>query len=116
MLEGNGYLAQEYFVGAYGGGDHADSADPAADAPVTRPPSRGRPGRQGGRRRDVAHDPVAAHFPFPAICLVKWTAGVIFAAVLVLVLGGTALGLRVMWFPWKGISLVFSCRERYSMF
>ena len=37
------------------------------------------------------------------LLLVKWVAGVIFAAVLVLVLGGTALGFARLWFPWKGM-------------
>jgi len=37
------------------------------------------------------------------LLLVKWLAGVIFSAVLVLVLGGTALGFARMWFPWKGM-------------
>jgi len=33
----------------------------------------------------------------------KWLAGVIFSAVLVLVLGATALGFARLWFPWKGM-------------
>jgi len=33
----------------------------------------------------------------------KWVAGMIFAAVLVLVLGATALGFARCWFPWKGM-------------
>ncbi|HOX56574.1 MAG TPA: ABC transporter permease subunit [Candidatus Paceibacterota bacterium] len=37
------------------------------------------------------------------LLLVKWIAGVIFAAVLVVVLGGTALGFARLWFPWKGM-------------
>jgi ABC-2 type transport system permease protein len=37
------------------------------------------------------------------LLFVKWVAGVIFAAVLVLVLGGTALGCARIWFPWKGM-------------
>jgi ABC-2 type transport system permease protein len=37
------------------------------------------------------------------LLLVKWLAGVIFAAVLVLVLGGTALGFARLWFPWRGM-------------
>ena len=37
------------------------------------------------------------------LLFVKWLAGVIFAAVLVLVLGGTALGFARIWFPWKGM-------------
>src|SRR5262245_59897849 len=35
------------------------------------------------------------------LLFVKWLAGVIFAAVLVLVLGGTALGFARLWFPWR---------------
>jgi ABC-2 type transport system permease protein len=37
------------------------------------------------------------------ILLTKWVAGVIFSAVLVLVLGGTALFFARLWFPWKGM-------------
>jgi ABC-2 type transport system permease protein len=37
------------------------------------------------------------------LLLVKWLAGVIFAGLLVGVLGGTALGLARIWFPWKGM-------------
>ncbi|NGO39306.1 ABC transporter permease [Limisphaera ngatamarikiensis] len=33
----------------------------------------------------------------------KWLAGAGFAILLVLVLGGTALGLARLWFPWKGM-------------
>src|SRR5262245_317666 len=35
------------------------------------------------------------------LLFVKWVAGIIFCAVLVIVLGGTALGLARCWFPWK---------------
>jgi ABC-2 type transport system permease protein len=41
------------------------------------------------------------------LLLAKWLAGVVFAAVLVLVLGGTALLFARFWFPWKGM-FVFS--------
>jgi ABC-2 type transport system permease protein len=37
------------------------------------------------------------------LLLVKWVAGGIFSAVLVLVLGGTALGFARIWFPWQGM-------------
>jgi ABC-2 type transport system permease protein len=37
------------------------------------------------------------------LLFVKWVAGVIFAAMLVLVLGAAALGFARMWFPWKGM-------------
>jgi ABC-2 type transport system permease protein len=37
------------------------------------------------------------------LLLMKWLAGVIFAALLVMVLGGTALGLARIWFPWAGM-------------
>jgi ABC-2 type transport system permease protein len=41
------------------------------------------------------------------LLLTKWLAGVIFAALLVMVLGGTALGLARIWFPWKGMFVSF---------
>ena len=37
------------------------------------------------------------------LLLVKWLAGIIFAAVLVLALGGTALLFARIWFPWRGM-------------
>src|SRR5579864_6513537 len=37
------------------------------------------------------------------LLLVKWLAGVIFSAVLVLALGGTALAFARIWFPWRGM-------------
>jgi ABC-2 type transport system permease protein len=37
------------------------------------------------------------------LLLVKWLAGIIFSAVLVLALGGTALAFARMWFPWRGM-------------
>lgn len=37
------------------------------------------------------------------LLLVKWIAGMIFAAVLVLALGGTALGFARLYFPWMGM-------------
>jgi ABC-2 type transport system permease protein len=37
------------------------------------------------------------------LLLAKWVAGMVFAAALVLVLGGTALGFARVWFPWKGM-------------
>jgi ABC-2 type transport system permease protein len=49
----------------------------------------------------------------PRLLLVKWNAGVIFAAVLVLVLGGTALGFACLWFPWKGM-FVFIPGQAFS--
>src|SRR5262249_49339045 len=36
------------------------------------------------------------------VLLVKWLAGVIFSCVLVVVLGGSALGCARLWFPWRG--------------
>ncbi len=41
------------------------------------------------------------------LLLAKWVAGVVFAAVLVLALGATALGFARLWFPWSGM-FVFS--------
>lgn len=37
------------------------------------------------------------------LLLVKWLAGVVFAVVLVLALGGTALAFARLWFPWRGM-------------
>lgn len=37
------------------------------------------------------------------LLLMKWMAGIVFATLLVLVLGGTALCLARIWFPWKGM-------------
>ena len=37
------------------------------------------------------------------LLLVKWVAGVIFAVILVVVLGVTAVALARIWFPWKGM-------------
>src|SRR5947199_1454748 len=37
------------------------------------------------------------------LLFVKWLAGVIFAAVLVVALGGTALLFARFWFPWRGM-------------
>ncbi len=37
------------------------------------------------------------------LLLVKWLAGVIFAAVLAVALGATALGFARLWFPWRGM-------------
>jgi len=37
------------------------------------------------------------------LLLVKWLAGVVFAAVLVVVLGATALCFARIWFPWRGL-------------
>jgi ABC-2 type transport system permease protein len=48
------------------------------------------------------------------LLFVKWVAGVIFVVMLVLVLGGTALGLARIWFPWKGM-FVFLPGEVFSV-
>jgi len=49
------------------------------------------------------------------LLLVKWAAGIVFAAVLVLVLGGTALGFAKLLFPWKGM-FVFAPGMAFSIF
>jgi len=46
------------------------------------------------------------------LLLVKWMAGVVFAAVLVLALGGTALLFARFWFPWKGMFVFAMFPER----
>ena len=101
MLAGNGYLAQEYvsaltvavimlipqilllmpLYAALVGGDLVakEVEDGTLRMILSRPISRFR------------------------LLLVKWVAGVIFSAALVLVLGGTALGFARIWFPWKGM-------------
>jgi ABC-2 type transport system permease protein len=101
LLEGNGYLAAEYvsaltvalimlipqimllmpLYAALVGGDLVakEVEDGTLRMILSRPISRFR------------------------LLVVKWVAGVIFAAVLVLVLGGTALGFARLWFPWKGM-------------
>ena len=101
MLAGNGYLAQEYIsaltvamvmlipqilllmplYAALVGGDLVakEVEDGTLRMILSRPISRFR------------------------LLLAKWVAGVIFAAVLVLVLGGTALGFARLWFPWKSM-------------
>ena len=101
MLEGNGYLAQQYisaltvavimlipqvvlllplYVALVGGDLVAKEVE-------------------DGTLRMILSRPISRF----RLLLVKWVAGVIFAAVLVLVLGGTALGFARLWFPWKGM-------------
>ena len=46
------------------------------------------------------------------LLLVKWMAGVVFAAVLVLALGGTALLFARFWFPWQGMFVFAMFPER----
>jgi hypothetical protein len=48
------------------------------------------------------------------LLVVKWVAGVIFAAVLVTVLGVTALGLARLFFPWQGL-FVFVPGQAFSV-
>jgi ABC-2 type transport system permease protein len=101
MLEGNGYLAQEYvsaltvavimlipqiallmplYTSLVGGDLVAKEVE-------------------DGTLRMILSRPISRF----RLLLVKWVAGGIFAAVLVLVLGGAALGFARMWFPWKGM-------------
>ncbi len=46
------------------------------------------------------------------LLFVKWLAGVVFAAVLVLALGATALLFARLWFPWKGMFVLSLWPER----
>jgi ABC-2 type transport system permease protein len=101
LLEGNGYLAQEYvsaltvslimlipqilllmplYVSLVGGDLVAKEVE-------------------DGTLRMILSRPISRF----RLLLVKWVAGGIFSALLVLVLGGTALGFARMWFPWKGM-------------
>ena len=101
LLAGNGYLAQDYISAltvalvmltpqvlllmplytALVGGDLVakEAEDGTLRMILSRPVSRFR------------------------LLLVKWVAGVVFATVLVLALGGTALIFARMWFPWRGM-------------
>jgi ABC-2 type transport system permease protein len=101
MLAGNGYMAREYvsaltvallmlipqvlllmpLYAALVGGDLVakEAEDGTLRMILSRPISRFR------------------------LLLVKWMAGVIFSAVLVLALGGTALIFARVWFPWKSM-------------
>src|SRR6266571_3538538 len=101
LLTGNGYLAQEYIsaltvatfmlspiaymlmplYAALVGGDLVakEAEDGTLRMILSRPISRFR------------------------LVLMKWLAGVIFCAVLVIVLGGTALCFARFWFPWRGL-------------
>ena len=101
LLEGNGYLAQEYvsaltvavimlipqilllmplYVSLVGGDLVAKEVE-------------------DGTLRMILSRPISRF----RLLLAKWVAGGIFSALLVLVLGGTALGFARMWFPWKGM-------------
>jgi len=101
LLDGNGYLAKEYISAltvavimlipqvallmplytALVGGDMVakEAEDGTLRMILSRPISRFR------------------------LLLMKWLAGGVFATLLVLVLGGTALCLARIWFPWKGM-------------
>ncbi len=101
LLAGNGYLAQEYIsaltvavvmllpqvillmplYAALVGGDLV-----AKEA-------------EEGTLRMILSRPISRF----RLLFVKWLAGVIFSAVLVLVLGGTALAFARIWFPWRGM-------------
>lgn len=48
------------------------------------------------------------------LLLVKWSAGIFFAIVLVLSLGVAAVGLASLWFPWKGM-FVFLPGQAFSV-
>lgn len=112
MLEGNGYLAQE-FISALTvavimlipqvillmplyttlvGGDMVakEAEDGTLRMILSRPVSRIR------------------------LLLVKWLAGAIFAVVLVIVLGATALLCARFWFPWKGM-FVFAPGQAFAV-
>lgn len=112
MLAGNGYLAEEFisaltvavvmimpqiillmplYVALVGGDLVAkESEDGTLRMILARPISRVR------------------------LLFVKWVAGVIFAAILVTVLGMTALGLARLFFPWQGL-FVFVPGQAFSV-
>jgi ABC-2 type transport system permease protein len=101
MLQGNGYLAQEYisaltvalimlipqvallmplYASLIGGDLVAKEAE-------------------DGTLRMILCRPISRF----RLLFVKWVAGLLFCASLVLVLGVTALGLARLWFPWRGM-------------
>lgn len=111
LLEGNGYLAEQYITAltvgfcmllpqilllmplfaALVGGDLVakEAEDGTLRMILCRPVSRVR------------------------LLFVKWLAGVVFAAVLVIVLGGTAVLSARLWFPWGGL-FVFAPRMAFA--
>src|SRR6266567_2257950 len=101
MLAGNGYLAEEYvsaltvavvmlipqvilLMPLYAALVGAD--------PVTKE-------AEDGTLRMILSRPISRF----RLLLVKWLAGAVFCALLVIVLGGTALGFARLWFPWRGM-------------
>src|SRR3989475_9548813 len=104
LLSGNGYLAQEYvsaltvavvmlvpqilllmpLYAALVGGDLV--AKEAEDGPL----------------RMILSRPISRFH----LLLAKWLAGAVFAAVLVIVLGATAVCFARIWFPWRGMFVV----------
>src|SRR5438067_1873070 len=113
MLAGNGYLAQQYvsaltvalmmlvpqvlllmpLYAALVGGDLVakEAEDGTLRMILSRPISRLR------------------------LLLVKWLAGIIFSAVLVMVLGGTALIFARFWFPWRGMFISWPPLNIFSL-
>src|SRR5256714_15402165 len=112
-LEGNGYLAQEYIsaltvamimlmpqiillmplYAALVGGDLVakEAEDGTLRMILSRPISRFR------------------------LLLVKWAAGIVFAAVLVVGLGATALFFGRLWFPWKSLFISWPPEGVFSL-
>src|SRR5947199_10266295 len=113
LLTGNGYLAQEYisaltvalfmilpqivmFMPLYAtlvGGDLVakEAEDGTLRMILCRPISRFR------------------------LLVAKWMAGIVFSAVLVIVLGATALGFARMWFPWRGLFISWPPEQIFSL-
>jgi len=50
------------------------------------------------------------------LLLVKWVAGIVFTAALVLALGGIALGFARLYFPWKGMFVFVQGHLMFSLF
>ncbi len=50
------------------------------------------------------------------LLLMKWCAGVVFAALLVVVLAGTALAMARIWFPWGGMFVSFPPGIGFNLF
>jgi len=101
MLAGNGYLAQEY-VSALTVAMVMLIPQVALLMPLYTSLVGGdlvAKESEDGTLRMILSRPISRF----QLLFVKWLAGVVFCAVLVLALGATALGFARLWFPWRGM-------------
>lgn len=101
MLEGNGYLAQSYIsaltVAVFMIGPQIFLLMPLYTALVGGDLVAKE--AEDGTLRMILSRPISRF----RLLFMKWLAGVIFSAALVLVLGGTAVALARIWFPWSNM-------------